>query len=113
MYTDGNEKIKGIESLNADDIVNINVKFAGTYNSPELFASDCKKIIDGYKLMDIDVTNYYFSNESTFHSYKLNVEGRYTQDFSESRLAEMVNYIYIENIDYLDDISDFVEETNE
>lgn len=101
----------GIESLAPDDVVNVFVEFSGVYSSPSEFAGDCKKIIDGYRIMGINITNFYFSNESTYHSYKLNVFGKFAQDYSEYQLADMVDYVYIEDYDYLYDISDMVEET--
>lgn len=97
---------KGPESLSADDIVNIEVRFAGVITTPKEFASNCKKIIDGYRIMGISVTNFFFVNESALHSFKLNVEGRFAQDYSESRLLENVVHIYLNNMQFIEDLED-------
>ncbi len=96
----------GLEALSSDDIVNINVRFAGVIKTPREFASNCKKIIDGYRIMGISVTNFHFVNESALHSFKLDVEGRFAQDFSESRLLENVVHIYLDNMQYIEDLED-------
>lgn len=106
LNPDGSGAAKGIDSLKTDDIVNITVNFAGVINTPKEFASNCKKIIDGYRIMGINVTNFYFVNESALHSYKLDVEGRYAQDFSESRFLEKVDHIYLDNMHYIEDLED-------
>ena len=113
LNPDGSGAVKGIDSLGTDDIVNITVDFAGVISTPREFASNCKKIIDGYRIMGISVTNFYFVNESALHSYKLNVEGRYAQDFSESRLLEKVDHIYLDNMQYIEDLEDIDYENSE
>lgn len=112
LNPDGSGRLKGLESLSTEDQVNIKVNFAGVIKTPKEFASNCKKIIDGYRIMGISVTNFYFVNESALHSYKLDVEGRYAQDFSESRLLEKVNHIYLDNMHYIEDLEDYVDESS-
>lgn len=105
LNPDGTGKYKG--TLSADDYVTVNVTLAGVYSSPKAFAVECKKIIDGYKKMDINVNYFNFSNDSQFNSYRLNLEGKYAQDFPISRLEERVNYIYIESNEFaLNDLED-------
>lgn len=113
LNPDGTGQAKGVDALSTDDYVNITVEFAGSYNSPKAFAADCKKILDGYRIMGINVTNFYFTNSGKFHSFNLDVEGRYEQDYSESKLAEKVDYVYLDDADYLEDLEDFTEETKE
>ena len=113
LNPDGTGKTKGLEALSADDYVNITVKFAGVIDSPRKFASNCKKIIDGYRFMGINVTNFFFENESAYHIYNLTVEGKYVQDYSESKLEELVTHIYIENMSYFEDLKDLDEESEE
>lgn len=109
LNPDGSGAEKGVDALSVSDNVNIKVAFAGTYRSSKSFAADCKKIIDGYRIMGINVTNFYFSNKSTYNSYNLAVEGKYAQDYSESRLEEQVFYIHTEDYDYLEDLEDYEE----
>lgn len=113
LNPDGSGRYKGIEALSTDDYVNIKLKFAGSFNSPRAFAVDCKKIIDGYRIMGINVTNFFFENSSARHSFSLSVEGRFLQDYTESRLEELVNYIYIEDYDFLGDLNDLEDETKD
>ena len=108
MNPDASRIIEGPKSLSTEDIVNIKVKFAGVFNTPKEFAVNCKKVIDGYRFMGISVTNFYFENESSLHSYKLNVEGKYAQDYSEDRLMEKVSHIYLDNMNYFEDLEDYV-----
>lgn len=109
LNPDGNGKLKGIEALSAVDIVDVSVEFGGVYNSPKNFAADCKKVIDCYRIMGINITNFHFANESKLRSYTLDVEGKYAQDFTEERLEEKVNYVYVEDYDYIEDLEDYVE----
>lgn len=113
LNPDGTGRTKGVDALSTDDYVDIAVEFAGAYNSPRAFAADCKKIIDGYRIMGLNVTNFRFTNSGAFHSFNLGVEGRYEQDYSESKLAEQVNYIYLDDADYLEDLEDYTEETED
>lgn len=107
MNPDATRVIDGPKSLSTEDIVNIKVKFAGVINTPREFAANSKKVIDGYRFMGIYVTNFYFENESALHSYKLSVEGKYAQDYSESRLMEKVSHIYLDNMNYIEDLKDY------
>lgn len=113
MNPDATRVIKGPESLSTEDRVDIKVRFAGVIQTPREFAANCKKIIDGYRFMGISVTNFYFENESQLHSYKLNVEGKYAQDYSESRLTEKVSHIYLDDMNYFEDLKDYVDESSE
>ena len=106
LNPDGTGVTKGLDALSAGDRVVVNVEFGGVYAAPSTFAADCKKIIEGFRIMGIDITDFHFANESTFHSYTLDVEGKYLQDYSESRLTEKVNHIYIEDTNYLEDLDD-------
>lgn len=98
LNPDGTGKYKG--TLSEDDYVTVSVKLAGVYDSPKSFAAECKKVIDGYKMMGINVNDFSFSNDSEFNSYRLSLEGKYAQDFPISRLEERVNYIYIESNEF-------------
>lgn len=113
LNPDGSSKLKGIEALSASDTVTVKVAFGGAYNSPKDFAGDCKKIIDGYRIMGIYITNFHFSNESSLRSFTLDVEGKYAQDYDENRLEEMVNYFYVDDYDYIEDLDDYVETSEE
>ncbi len=113
LNPDGTGRTKGVDALASDDRVNVTVEFSGTYNSPKAFAADCKKIIDGYRIMGINITNFYFKNTGAFHSFNLDVEGKYAQDYNESKLTEIVDYMYLEDIDYMDDLEDYKDETEE
>lgn len=109
LNPDGTGKLKGVEALSAGDIVNIDVELGGIFNSPKNFAADCKRIIDSYHVMGINVTDFHFKNRSKLRSYTLDVEGKYAQDLDESRLEEMVNYVYIDDYDYIEDLEDYTE----
>lgn len=110
LNPDGTGKKKGIEALSAGDIVDINVELGGIFNSPKNFAADCKRIIDSYSGMGINVTGFSFKNKSKLRSYTLEVEGKFAQDFDVSRLLEMVNYVYIEDTNYIEDLEDYIED---
>ena len=112
LNPDGSGKYKGLDALSTDDYVDIKVSFAGVIKTPKEFAANCKKVIDGYRFMGINVTNFYFVNESALHSYKLNVEGRFAQDMSESELLKNVNHIYLDNMQYIEDMGDYVAESS-
>lgn len=104
----------GIEALSADDIVIINVTFSGSYTDPDDFAAECKAVIDGYRFLGVPVTEFHFISDTRLHSFMLDVEGLFMQDYSEAQLAEKVRHIYIEDMDYIDDLEDFApEETAE
>ena len=110
LNPDGSGKLKGLDALSSDDYVDVKVRFAGVIRTPKDFASNCKKVIDGYRFMGINVTNFYFVNESALHSFKLNVEGKFAQDQNESMLLENVDHIYFDNMKYIEDLADYVEE---
>lgn len=113
LNPDGTGKQKGIEALSAGDIVNVDVELGGIFNSPRNFAADCKRIIDCYHEMGINITSFSFKNKSKLRSYTLEVDGKFAQDFDEIRLLEMVNYVYIEDYDYIEDLEDYVEDQDE
>ena len=113
LNPDGKGKLKGVEALSSSDIVDVSVEFGGVYDTPKSFAKDCKKIIDGYHAMGIHVTDFYFVNESMLRSFTLDVQGNYEQDLSESRLEEMVNYVYVDDYDYIEDLEDYVDASEE
>lgn len=110
----GAARKSGIDALSADDVVIITVTFSGSYTGPEDFAAECKSIIDGYRFLGVPVTEFHFVSETRLHSFALDVEGLFMQDYSEAQLAERVRHIYIEDMDYIADLEDFVpEETME
>ena len=62
--------------------------------------------------MGINVSDFHFYNESAFNTYTLDVIGKYVQDYSEKRLTEMVNHIYIEDYSFLEDLAELEDEEN-
>ena len=110
LNPDGSGKLKGLDALSTDDYVDIKIRFAGVIRTPKEFASNCKKVIDEYRFMGINITNFYFVNESAFHSFKLDVEGRFAQDQDESELLENVSHIYFDNMQFIEDLEDLVDE---
>lgn len=112
LNPDGSGKLKGLDALSDDDYVDVTVKFAGVIKTPKEFAADCKKVIDAYRFMGINITNFYFVNDSALHSFKLNVEGKFAQDQTESELLENVDHIYFDNMQYIEDLEDYVFEKN-
>lgn len=109
LNPDGTGKTKGIEALSSGDIVNVRVELGGVYYSPKNFVADCKKVVDSYTEMGINITNFRFKNESRLRAYSLDIDGKYAQDMDEQRLAETVNYVYIDDYDYIEDMEDYVE----
>lgn len=105
----GNKQINGVSSLSTDDYVDITISLSGVIESPKEFAVICKSIIECYDKMDISITNFYFSNESSLHSYNLEVEGRFAQKLSSEELENKVNHIYFRDMDYIRDLEDPVE----
>lgn len=103
---------KGTDALASGDIVNINLEFGGIYNSPKNFAADCKKVIDCYRSMGLSISDFHFKNESKLRSFTLDVEGKFVQDYDENRLEELVNYVYVDDFDYIEDLEDYVEPTS-
>ena len=113
LNPDGMARKSGIESLSTDDIVKLTVTFNGEYKSPTDFAEECKTVIDAYRFLSIPVTEFRFISESKFNSYRLNVNGMFMQDYTEEKLLENVNHVYIEDFDYVEDLEDFVAESIE
>lgn len=112
LNPDGKGKYKG--ELSADDYVTVQVRLSGVYNSPNAFARECKKIIDGYKSMNVSVTDFGFANDSQFNSYRLEIEGKFAQDFTLSQLEERVNYIYTESNEFaLTDLEEYDDEQSQ
>lgn len=113
LNPDGNARKSGIDSLSADDKVVLTVTLDGSYSSPAAFASECKTVVDAYRFLGIPVTDFHFISDSRFNSYRLDVNGKFMQDYTESELLDKVNHVYVEDYDYLDDLEDFVGETLE
>ena len=113
LNPDGKGKLRGVDALSSSDVVDVSVELGGVYNTPKDFAADCKKIIECYHTIGIHITDLHFVNKSKLRSYSLDVEGKFAQDFSESRLEETVNYIYVDDYDYIEDLEDYVEETSD
>lgn len=107
------DRSEGIKSLGTGDHVAVSVELGGNYSSPSDFAKDCKDIIDGYRILGIPIDDFHFTNEGRLSSFGLDVEGKFAQDYSESRLAEKVSHIYIEDYDYIHDLDDFVDTTED
>ena len=113
LNPDNSGRTQGIESLSYDDYVTITAELSGDYANPKEFAYECKAIIDCFRIMGIPITDYHFKNESLLHSFKLDVIGKYEQDYSESELVDMVNHVYLEDYDYIEDLEDFIDYTEE
>lgn len=112
LNPDGKGIAEGAQSLSTDDTVDISIRIAGVISTPKEFSRTCKEIINAYRIMGINITNFYFSNESSLHTYTLNVEGKFAQDYSSEELETYVNHIYIKDMDYLDDLEDLEEKTD-
>lgn len=113
LNPEGTAITKGLDALSAGDKIVINIEFGGGYIDPRAFASDCKKIIEGYRIMGINITDFHFYNETAFNTYSLDVIGKYVQDYSETKLTEMVNHIYIEDFSFIEDLPDLADEESE
>lgn len=113
LNPDGDGKTKGATALSTSDKVKIDIEFGGSFDLPKDFASECKKVIDSYHTMGINVSEIHFKNKSKLRSYSLDIEGKFEQDFGEARLEEMVNYIYIDDFDYIEDLEDYTEPTSD
>lgn len=113
LNPDGTGREKGIEALSTDDTVTVNIVLGGTYGSAREFAGECKQLIDGYRILGIPITEYHFKNEGKFHSFRLDVVGKFAQDKTEAELADEVSHVYIEDYDYIDDLEDFVDPQTE
>ena len=108
LNPDGTGREKGLEALSTDDFVKITIVMDGSFTTPREFAEECKSVIDGYRILGIPVTEFHFSNENRLNTFRLDVAGKFAQDYSEARLAEEVNHVYVEDYDYIDDLEDFV-----
>lgn len=111
LNPDNVENINSISSLSTDDYVDITITLSGIIDTPKDFAAACKSIIDTYKNMGINVTNFYFINESMLHTYNLKVEGKFAQDSSADELEQLVSHILIRDMDYLQDLEDLTDES--
>lgn len=109
----GSARKSGIKSLAAGDDVTITVIFDGSYSSPAQFASECKTVIDGYRFLGIPVKDFRFICNDSFNSYRLDVNGAFMQDYTESELQAKVNHVYVEDYDYIEDLEDYIEATSE
>lgn len=101
------------DTLSAGDIVDISVEFSGTYSSIREFAQECRTVIAAYKNMGIPVSHFSFVSESRLTSFRLEIDGMFQQDMDVEELADMVNYIYYEDYDYIEDLEDITEDTAE
>lgn len=111
LNPDGRGLSDGVQSLSTDDIVDVSIRIAGVINTPKEFSRICKEIINAYRIMGINITNFHFSNESSLHTYTLDVEGKFAQDYSSEELESYVNHIYIKDMNYLEDLEDLEEKT--
>lgn len=109
LNPDGTGKTNGIDALSAGDIVNVRVELGGVYYTPKNFVAECKRVVDCYAEMGINITSFRFKNESRLRAYSLDIDGKYAQDMDVNRLAEAVNYVYIDDYDYIEDMDDYVE----
>lgn len=107
----GKKRIAG-ELLPADDI-DIIVELDGHYSTPLEFAEECSRIIDVYKDLEIPVDNFRFNSDTRLTSFALNVEGKFQQEFSAQKLSSLVRFVYLEDYDFIHDLEDFTEETDE
>ena len=113
LNPEGTAITKGLDAGTEGDQIVINLEVGGGIDDSRAFVSDCKKIIEGYRIMGINVTDFHFYNETAFNTYSLDVIGKYVQDYSETKLMEMVDYIYIEDFSYLEDLQDLEEEESD
>ncbi|MGN1422508.1 MAG: hypothetical protein ACI4XA_03965 [Oscillospiraceae bacterium] len=111
--SEGTDRSEGINSLSAGDHVTVGIELGGAYSKPSEFARECKEIIDSYRILGIPIDDFHFVNEGRLHSYRLDVEGKFAQDKSESELAEIVSHIYLEDYDYIEDLDDFTDTSEE
>lgn len=111
--SEGADRSEGINSLCAGDHVAVGIELDGAYSKPSEFARECREIIDSYRILGIPIDDFHFINEGRLHSYRLDVEGKFAQDKSESELAEIVSHIYLEDYDYIEDLDDFTDTSEE
>lgn len=110
---DPDSKARSIDTLSAGDYVKITAVLDGRYSTPGEFAADCGHMIRVYKDLGIPVDTFSFSAETRLAGFFLTVEGKFQQDFSDEELTELVNYIFYEDYDYIQDLEDMTEETTE
>ncbi len=110
VEVDASPENDGSGELTRGDRVNITVVFDGSYKTPGEFAQECRSVMDAYDSMGIPVMNYHFSSDTRLTSFSLDVEGLFQQDRNASELAELVNYFYFEDYDYIPDIDDLTAE---
>lgn len=112
MLPDSGKK-RGAGDITLADRVSITVELDGYYASPREFAAECGRIMDVYDDLGIPVEKYRFSAQTRLMEFRLDVEGRFQQDYSDEKLKELVRYVYIEDYDFIQDLADFTEETTE
>ncbi len=110
---DGDTVKNGIKGLSYDDYITVSAVLKGSFSSPLDFAEECKKIINCYMVLEIPVTEYYFVFDSRLARFSLEVKDRFMQDLTAEELGTKVNYIYVEDYDYIEDLDDFIEPTDE
>ncbi|MBE6901291.1 MAG: hypothetical protein E7478_02345 [Ruminococcaceae bacterium] len=114
LNPDGNALEEGLESLGTDDTVILTVTFSGAYESAKDFARECKTVIDAYKFLDIPVTRFHFISDNKFTCCRLDIEGKFMQDLTETELTAAVNCVFVDDYGYVSDLEDIIiEETVE
>ncbi|MGN0688132.1 MAG: hypothetical protein ACI4KA_08510 [Oscillospiraceae bacterium] len=104
---------EGMKSLGSADKVILTVTFSGAYKSSQDFAGECKTVIDAYKLLNIPISRFHFISDNKFTCCRLDVEGKYMQDMTESELTAAVNCVFVDDYGYIKDLDDISEETEE
>ncbi len=99
--------------LTTADNISIDVELDGNYTSPSEFAAECRSIIKVFRELDIPADSFSFTSQTRLMSFALDIDGSYQQDFSDSKLTDMVRYVFIEDYDYIQDLADFTEESDE
>lgn len=112
LNLEGGRKRTDDSLITADDI-RVSVELDGYYTSPSEFAAECGSIMKVFDDLDIPADEFSFSAETRLMSFALDIEGKYQQDYSVEKLTELVRYVFIEDYDYIQDLSDFTEETGE
>lgn len=112
LNLEGGVKRTDSELTTADDI-SIDVELGGRYTSPSEFAAECGSVMRVFSDLEIPVDDFYFTAETRLMSFAMSVDGRYQQEFTDEQLTELVRYVLIEDYDYIQDLSDFTEESDE
>lgn len=112
LNLEGGVKRTDSELTTADDI-SIDVVLGGGYSSPSEFAAECGSVIRVFSDLGIPVDDFQFTAETRLMSFAMKVDGRYQQELTDEQLTELVRYVLIEDYDYIQDLSDFTEETGE